>query len=352
MSKKILIIGPAWVGDMVMAQCLFKLLKQQQPDIIIDVLAPAWSLPLLARMPEVSSSIVMPLGHGQVGLRERFRLGKALRAKQYDQGIVLPNSFKSALILWWANIPVRTGWRGEMRYFVLNDRRVLDKTRYPLMIERFMALALSAHDRLPTEYPVPELHISKESQALALAKHHLSPIVNLESLTDSASNSTIPILAICPGAEFGPAKRWPDDYYATIANAKLETGWHVWIFGSQKDQAVAENIMQLTKNRCVDLTGRTSLEEAIDLLSLATAVVSNDSGLMHIAAALKKPLVAVYGPTSPTFTPPLSVKAKILSTSVECQPCFQRICPLQHHRCMLELKPERVLTAIKEVAPV
>jgi len=358
MSKKILIVGPAWVGDMVMAQCLFKLLKQQQPDVIIDVLAPVWSLPLLARMPEVSSSIIMPLGHGQLDLRERYCLGKTLRVKQYDQGIVLPNSFKSALILWWANIPVRTGWRGEMRYFVLNDRRILDKIRYPLMVERFMALGLSAHDILPKEYPIPELHISMKSQVAALAKHQLSHIINLEgqSLENVVEpqplknlTPTLPILAICPGAEFGPAKRWPDDYYAAVANIKLEAGWQVWIFGSEKDCAVAEHIMQLTNHRCVNLAGRTSLEEAIDLLSLATVVVSNDSGLMHIAAALKKPLIAVYGPTSPAFTPPLSVQAKVLFASVECQPCFERICPLKHHRCMFELRPERVLSAINEV---
>jgi heptosyltransferase-2 len=336
MSKKILVVGPAWVGDMVMAQCLFKLLKQRQPDVVIDVLAPAWSLPLLARMPEVSSAIVMPLGHGKLGLRERYRLGKSLRAHQYDQAIVLPNSFKSALVLWWAKIPVRTGWRGEMRYFVLNDLRVLDKTKYPLMIERFMALGLSPNEALPKDYPVPDLQISAESQNQALANHQLT-------------TPTTPILALCPGAEFGPAKRWPEEYYAALANAKLDAGWQVWIFGSPKDDDVAKHIMQLTAERCVNLAGRTKLEEAIDLLSLATTVVSNDSGLMHIAAALQKPLVAVYGPTSAAFTPPLNQQAKIVSTKIECQPCFQRTCPLQHHRCMVELKPELVLNAMSEV---
>ena len=354
MNKRILIVGPAWVGDMVMAQCLFKLLKQQQPDVIIDVLAPAWSLPLLERMPEVSAAIVMPFAHGQLQLRKRYQFAKTLRAKKYDQGIVLPNSFKSALILWWANIPVRTGWRGEMRYFILNDIRILDKKRYPLMIERFMALGLSSKETLSSmlrnnlqdillkNYPVPELNISAENQVIALAKHNLPHTIFLKE------NS---ILALCPGAEFGPAKQWPDEYYATIANAKLKEGWEVWIFGSQKDQVVAKQIMELTQQRCVNLAGRTSLEEAIDLLSLTTAVVSNDSGLMHIAAALKKPLVAVYGPTSPAFTPPLYKQAKIVSTKIDCQPCFQRTCPLKHHRCMLELKPELVLTTIKEVLP-
>jgi heptosyltransferase-2 len=337
MKNNILVVGPAWVGDMVMAQCLFKLLKQRHPHVTIDVLAPAWSLPLLARMPEVSSSIVMPLGHGQFGLPERYRLGKSLRAKKYDQAILLPNSFKSALIPFFANIPVRTGWRGEMRYVVLNDVRTLDEKKYPLMIERFMALGLQSNEKLPSEYPLPELQISAETCAKALANHQLK-------------KTEQPILALCPGAEFGPAKRWPENYYAEVANAKLNEGWAVWILGSPKDGPVAEQIMDLTQQRCVNLTGRTKLEEAIDLLSLATVVVSNDSGLMHISAALRKPLVVVYGPTTAGFTPPLHDKAKILTLALECQPCFQRECPLKHHRCMIELRPERVINAISDLS--
>ncbi len=336
MSKKILIVGPAWVGDMVMAQCLFKLLKQQNPQNVIDVLAPAWSMPLLARMPEVSTAIEMSLGHGQLNLTERYRIGKRLRDNKYDQAIVLPNSFKSALALWWAKIPRRTGWRGELRYFMLNDMRYLDKTRYPLMIERFMALGLERHEALPAVYPVPELHITPASQATALAHHQLVSPVR-------------PVLALCPGAEFGPAKQWPENYYADIANTKLQEGWDVWIFGSPKDHEIAKKIQLATQQRAVNLAGKTTLEEAIDLLSLATVIVSNDSGLMHIGAALNKPLVAVYGPTSPSFTPPLNKNAKILTLALDCQPCFQRICPLKHHHCMRELKPIQVLAAISSV---
>lgn len=336
MKSKILVIGPAWVGDMVMAQCLFKVLKQHQPDSTIDVLAPAWSMPLLARMPEVSMAMVMPLGHGQLNLRERYRIGKSLRDRGYTQAIVLPNSFKSALIPFFAKIPLRTGWRGEMRYVLLNDLRILDKKRYPLMIERYMALGLAPNASLPEQYPLPELRISAEACEQALQRHQLT-------------KTSRPVLALCPGAEFGPAKRWPEEYYASIANAKLSEQWDVWIFGSPKDNEVAKRIMELTHGRCVDLTGKTKLEEAVDLLSLASLVLSNDSGLMHIAAALNKPLVAVYGPTSAGFTPPLHAKAKILSLALECQPCFQRECPLKHHRCMLELKPDKVLGVMKEL---
>jgi heptosyltransferase-2 len=333
-KNKILIVGPAWVGDMVMSQCLFKLLKQRDPEVIIDVLAPAWSAALLARMPEVSESLVMPLGHGVLNLSERRRIGKSLREKNYQQAIVLPNSFKSALIPWWANIPLRTGWRGEMRYGVLNDVRRLDPKRYPLMIEQFMALGLPPDASLPTEYPVPELKISAENCAQTLAKYQLS--------------QDRPILIICPGAEFGPAKRWPEEHYASVANEKLAAGWQVWILGSPKDQIVAEKIMQLTAEKCINLTGKTQLAEAVDLLSLASVVLSNDSGLMHIAASLQKPLIAVYGPTTSAFTPPLDKKAKVVSLSLPCQPCFKRVCPLKHHRCMNELLPQKILDVMAE----
>lgn len=320
MSKKILIVGPAWVGDMVMAQCLFKLLKREQ-DAIIDVLAPAWSLPLLSRMPEVNAGIAMPVGHGELALIKRYSLAKKLRQQTYDQAIVLPNSFKSALIPWLAGIPVRTGWRGEVRYGLLNDLRILDKKRYPLMIERFMALALKPHETIPADYAYPQLNAFPNVQVAS-------------------------ILAICPGAEFGPAKRWPEEHYAELAKAKLAVGWQVWILGSPNDSLVAAKIMQLTEHQCIDFTGKTSLVEAIDLLASATVVVCNDSGLMHIAAALNKPLIALYGPTTEIFTPPLSANAQTLSLTLDCQPCHQRICPLKHHRCMKELKPENVLALL------
>jgi heptosyltransferase-2 len=335
MKNKILIVGPAWVGDMVMAQCLFKLLKQRHPDVIIDVLAPAWSQPLLARMPEVSSSIMMPIGHGQFALAERYRIGKALRGNGYTQAIVLANSFKSALIPFFAKIPLRTGWRRELRQVIMNDARRLNKTRYPLMIERFMALGLKPGEALPKDYPLPELQISSESCIQALTAHQLK--------------HEKPVLALCPGAEFGPAKRWPEEYYADIANVKLNEGWDVWIFGSPKDSEVAGRIMELTQQRCIDLTGKTKLPEAVDLLSLATVVVSNDSGLMHISAALKKPLIVTYGPTSASFTPPLHSKARVLTLALECQPCFERECPLKHQKCMRDLSPQKVLIAMQEL---
>ncbi|MDF1760978.1 MAG: lipopolysaccharide heptosyltransferase II [Coxiellaceae bacterium] len=333
-NEKILIVGPAWVGDMVMAQSLFKLIKQRQPEAQIDVLAPAWSQPLLERMPEVHRGIVSPLGHGEFDLKTRKSLGRSLRDQGYTQSIMCTNSWKSALVPYFAKIPKRTSWRGEWRYGLLNDVRTFDKQEYPLMVQRFMMLAFpKGEEQVVEKVPVPKLICQPETVQAALQKYQLDTM-------------DTPVLAICPGAEFGPSKRWPENYYAEVANKRLEQGWQVWIFGSKKDQEVASVIQQQTQQRCIDLTGKTTLPEAIDLMSQADAVVSNDSGLMHIAAALSKPLVVPYGSSSPDFTPPLSEQVKILRLGLDCSPCFKRECPLQHQRCMKELSPKKVLEAL------
>ena len=333
-AKKILVVGPAWVGDMVMTQSLFKILKQQNPAAIIDVLAPAWSLGLLERMPEVARSLVSPFGHGQFRLRERFKLGKQLAAAQYDQVIFIPNSLKSALPAWWARIPLRTGWRGEWpRRFLLNDARRLDKQRWPLMFQRFAALGLPPNAALPDPMPKPRLTIDPAKRAAALEKYAISIPER-------------PLLIIAPGAEFGPSKRWPARYFAEVANAKLRQGWEVWLFGSPRDQDIATEVNALTRQSCRDLTGKTTLAEAVDLLSLATIVVTNDSGLMHIAAALERPIVAVYGPTPADITPPLGERCETLFLDLPCRPCMKRECPLGHWRCMQDLQPASVLASM------
>jgi len=337
-AKSVLIIGPAWVGDMVMAQTLFKLLRADDSSLAIDVLAPAWSLPLLARMPEVRKGIAMPVGHGQLDLGVRWRLGQQLRAARYDQAILLPNSLKSALVPWLAQIPLRTGWRGEMRYGLLNDLRRLDKEKYPLMIQRFAALGLASEAPVPVDLPHPALTIDVAERARLLGQFKLADK---------------PFLALCPGAEFGPAKRWPEKHYAAVAAAMIERGFHVAIFGSGNDRPVAENIVQALlptqRDRVVNLTGHTRLEQAVDLLSAATAVVSNDSGLMHIAAAVGRPLVVVYGSTSPGFTPPLADQVRVLQIPVDCGPCFKRECPLGHLKCLETLYPQMVVEALGDL---
>jgi heptosyltransferase-2 len=331
----ILIIGPSWVGDMVMAQTLFVCLKRQHPDCQIDVLAPEWSRPLLERMPEVREALSFPLGHGAFELATRRRIGQQLRGR-YDQAILLPNSLKSALVPYFAGIPKRTGWRGEMRFGLLNDIRTLDKARYPLMIERFMALAYAPGAELPKPYPQPRLAIDPASRDAALERFGLS----LDR----------PVLALCPGAEFGEAKRWPAEHYAAVADARLRQGWQVWLFGSQKDAPGGEEIREWVtpgfEEDVYNLAGRTSLAEAIDLLSCAGAVISNDSGLMHVAAALDRPLVAVYGSTSPGFTPPLASQVEVVRLGLECSPCFDRTCRFGHYDCLRLLQPSLVQEAL------
>jgi heptosyltransferase II len=323
---------------MVMAQSLFMVLKQRHPQASIDVLAPAWSMPLLNRMPQLANTIELPFAHGQLRLSERRQFGRCLRINKYDQVIVLPNSFKSAIVPWFADIPLRTGWRGEMRSWILNDSRRLDKTRLPMMVQRFVALALPATSNLPDELPdplpVPQLKADSAGCEEAL---------QLFGLTDPS-----PILMLCPGAEFGDAKRWPAEHYASVARNRIAAGWQVVLLGSAKDQGVTGTIgSQVKSSQCHDLAGKTTLAQAIDLLSVADAVVSNDSGLMHVAAALHRPVVALYGSTSPAFTPPLSDRVAILHTDIDCRPCFKRECPLQHKKCLTELMPQRVLDALK-----
>ena len=320
---------------MVLAQSLFKTIKARRPETLIDVAAPGWTLPLLERMPEVHRAIALPFKHGELGFGARIRFGRQLRSHRYDQAILLTNSFKSAILPFAASIPRRTGFLGEARYGLLNDIRPLDKTRLPRTIDRFVALGL---DRFgldsdaapPANIPLPSLTADRQSAEQAL--HRLGWAVPQTA-----------VLGLCPGAEYGEAKRWPAEYYAEVANAALERGWQVWLFGSGKDMPVTGTINQLTQGRCLDLGGKTSLGEAIDLMSLTTAVVTNDSGLMHVAAALDRKVIAIYGSSDPGHTPPMSTTAVVHYLGLECSPCFERECPLGHLKCLRDILPKQVL---------
>ncbi|GAB4206874.1 MAG: lipopolysaccharide heptosyltransferase II [Tibeticola sp.] len=333
-AARILVVGPSWVGDMVMASVLFQLLRARQPHARIDVLAPGWSLPLLARMPEVDQGLEMPVGHGRLGLRVRWRLARSLRGR-YDQAIVLPGSLKSTLVPWLAGIARRTGYRGEQRYGLLNDMRQLRPVELPLMVQRYAALALDVRTPLaadlPAELPRPRLRVDAGRQAALLAEFGL----DLQR----------PAVALLPGAEFGPSKQWPLDYFAEVARALLAQGYAVWVLGSARDAEAGRSIAgQAPGTR--DLCGCTRLEDAVDLLAATSGCISNDSGLMHVAAALDVPLVALFGSTSPEHTPPLSDRAQVLRLGLDCSPCFQRNCPLGHHRCLREIRPAQVLAAL------
>jgi heptosyltransferase-2 len=326
--NKILIIAPSWVGDCVLMQPLLHRLRQHHPGVLIDVLAPPWTEKLLRQLPEVNEVISNPFPHGAWDILARRRLGAALREAQYDQAIVLPNSWKSALVPFFADIPVRTGFVGESRYGLLNDARRLNKKSLPLMVERFAQLAEAPRDPLARPLASPQLLVSDEQRRQTLAKFELT----LDQ----------PVAVFCPGAEYGPAKRWPPQYYAELAQLLRAQGYAVWLVGSHKDKEVADKIVAMGNKPCRNLCGVTDLAEVIAVLSCADLVISNDSGLMHIAAALDRPMLAIFGSSSPQFTPPLSDKAQVLKLDLPCSPCFKRECPLGHFNCMIKLTPKEV----------
>ncbi|MCX8086889.1 MAG: lipopolysaccharide heptosyltransferase II [Rhodocyclaceae bacterium] len=322
---KILVVAPSWIGDTVLMQPLLMRLKAREPAAEIHVLAPAWSSPLLARMPEVDAVIDNPFPHGAFDFAGRKALGRRLASAEFSAAYVLPNSWKSALVPFFAKIPRRIGYTGEARFFLLNERH--PPSKLPRLVDRYAALAGIFSD--PT--PAPRLISTPKQQQAARAALGLS----LE---------TTPVI-FCPGAEYGPAKRWPARHFAALAK-QLEGP--VWLLGSAKDAPMGDEISRLSAGRALNLCGRTSLDQAIDLLASARAVVTNDSGLMHVAAALARPLIALYGSSSPAYTPPLSPHAKILSLGLSCSPCFERDCPLGHLRCLEALAPEQVLAALDD----
>ena len=325
-------VAPSWIGDAVLSHPLLVRLKEADPGGAIDVLAPPWCLPVYRRMPEVANAIAHPFGHGDMRLAERRRFAKAL--PPYDRAVVLPNSFKSALIPWHAGIRTRTGYRGEMRVGLLNDRRTLDARALPRIVERYAALAQPAGEPFRRPLPAPRLAVDRAARDATADRHGL--------------DRSRPVAAFAPGAEYGPAKRWPARHFAALARSLADRGDAVWLLGSKKDADVAAEVQRLSGGACVDLAGRTSLDEAIDLLSLAARVVTNDSGLMHVAAALDRPLAAIFGSSSPAFTPPLSPRARVVSLRLACSPCFARTCPLGHTNCLETLHPSEVQAALEE----
>lgn len=330
---KILIVAPSWVGDMVMSQTLLKLLKKQYGENCqIDVLVNEWALHIVSRMPEVSNVLINPFAHGEFALFKRIKLGWSLRKVQYNQVYVLPNSLKSALVPFFAGIKRRTGFVGEMRYGLLNDVFKLNKLALPLMIDRFCALANNG--KLPSKIEFPSFTVDKNNQQTILQKLVL--------------NTDVPVVCLCPAAEYGPAKRWPVGHFAKLADLLQSAGYQVWIVGSAKDEAIANEIVANATQHdgLINLCGKTSLVDVVDILACATVVVSNDSGLMHVACAINVPVLAIYGSSSPGFTPPLSDKAEIVKIDVDCAPCFQRTCKFGHYDCLYSIKPELLFSKI------
>lgn len=337
MAEKILIVGPSWVGDMVMAQSLAKFLRQQNSEAIIDVMAPAWSLPIIERMPEVRQGIALPIGHGELGLLKLWQLARQLRLEAYDRAIVLPRKFKAALVPFFAGIPRRTGFRGEFRMGLINDVRRLDKSLLTQTVQRFTALGLNENAAETPEIFQPELQVDNKNQALCLQQ--LGLVLQREAV------------AFMPGAEYGPAKQWPAEYYGELARRLIAQGNQIWVFGAAKEQALAEEIRQAAgapneNAGFVNLCGRTALADVVDLMAACKLAVCNDSGLMHVAAAAGTRLIAIYGSSTPDYTPPLTDKAEVLYLNLECSPCFERQCPLKHYNCLRQITVDQVMSRL------
>lgn len=304
-----------------MAQPLLARLHEKLSGAQIDMLAPEWVAPVARRMTEVREVIAAPFRHGALQLRERWRLGRELRAKGYHHAIVLPNTWKSALVPFLADIPLRSGYVGESRYGLLNLLYRKGPTSDP-MPQHYAALS-EVPGKAP-DLPLPQ-------PRLRWAAHEVKA-------TQARFGIAGPYAVFCPGAEYGPAKRWP--YFASLSAA---TALPVVILGAPGDAQAAKDIPG------TNLVGKTSLDEAIDLIAGARFVVSNDSGLMHVAAALGRPQVALFGSSSPLHTPPLSSAARVMWLKVECSPCFERECPLGHFRCMKEMTVDKVAAEIENL---
>jgi len=333
-QRRYLIVGPSWVGDMVMAQSLFITLKELYPDCLIDVIAPEWSLPILERMPQINQGIALAIGHGEFSLKKRIKKGRSLRVHGYTHSIVLPRSWKSALVPFFSGAKIRTGFRGEMRYGLLNDIRHLDKKVLKQTVQRYVAHAYKPDlDQTPA-IPFPRLEVD---------------MINHERLVETLKlNLVRPVIAMMPGAEYGPAKQWPAKYYRELAALLVEKGYQVWVIGSAKEKELGQTIVDGLGEYAINLSGQTELVDTVDLLSCVEQVVTNDSGLMHVAAAVGTKLNVIYGSSTPDYTPPLSSKEKlnVFYLDLDCSPCFKRICPLGHTNCLLNITAEDIYLKI------
>lgn len=331
-GERILVVGPSWVGDMVMAQSLLMTLRSRHPGCTLAVMAPGWSLPILERMPEVDEAIALDVAHGQFGWSQRRETARGLRGR-FDRAIVLPRSWKSALVPFLARIPRRTGFHGEQRYGLLTERRRLDKSVLDQTVKRFVSLGLSAEASAlgGVTLPQPRLMVDADNQA---------------ALRERLGLSTATAIGMMPGAEYGPAKQWPLAHFRALAEALVAEGFEVRVLGGPKDAEAGDTIAQGLAG-AHNLCGKTRLADAVDLLADCEQVVTNDSGLMHVAAAVGTRIQALYGSSSPAYTPPLTDNAEIHYLAVECSPCFERVCPLGHTRCLVEMNPERVHRAIR-----
>jgi heptosyltransferase II len=332
-KMKILIVAPSWVGDMVIAHSLIRELWSDFTEPVVDVLASAWSLPLVARMPEIRKGVSMPIGHGSFQFFVRRNIGRSLIQESYDWAIVLPTTWKSALVPFFAKISRRTGFVGEARYGLINDARRLDKNILNMTVLRYLALGQERAEPLPPKIRFrPKLAVDPENRERLILSLKLS--------------MNKPVICFCPGAEYGSAKQWPIEHFQKLAGMLLKDGFQVWTLGSVKEADLGERIKPKESLWFRNLCGQTRLEDTIDLMSLSKCVVTNDSGLMHVAAASGTIVQAIFGSSSPSYTPPMTEKADIHYLGLDCSPCFKRQCPQWHLNCLTRISPGAVYRSV------
>jgi heptosyltransferase-2 len=332
---KVLIIAPSWIGDAVLSHSLIQNLKINDPEMIIDVGANYWTSDIYRRMPEVINIIELPTRHGKLGLLGILKKAKEIKKLNYDQAYILPRSIKSALIPFFSGIKKRTGFLGEKRYGILNDIRSFDPKRLDQTIKRFHALAEDHSDGAFNLFQ-PKLIANKERGMEILESHGL--------------DATKRFIALAPGAEYGKSKMWPTKYFNELGLLIEKNDFNIYVFGSPKEQALSEKILKgLNHDRCFSFAGKTSLIESIDILSLSESMVTNDSGLMHLGASVGVPVVAIYGSTSPEFTPPMTDQKSIHWLNIECSPCFKRECAFGHYECLNSIKPDVILNSLQNL---
>ena len=332
---KILVIIPNWIGDVVGSQSLLIALKQKNPNCTIDIAGSKAWVELAKFMPEVNDTFILNLKHGKVDFKARLKEAKELKQRKYDQCIILPNSLKSAILPFLARIRKRTGWLGEQRYILLNDYRKLDKSKYPLMIDRYSALAYSKNE-ITLKAPLPNLIVPQKYSDNIINKYNIK--------TDKK------IISLCPGAAYGPSKQWPFEYYVKVAKYFIDKGYYIFLLGSPSDKEISHKIeANVNHNNLFNYTGTTSIPEAISIINLSTHVLSNDSGLANMACALKLETTILYGSTAGSIVaPPISDNAtKMYIPKLDCQPCKKRVCPLDYFKCMMDLKPKKVISQIE-----
>jgi heptosyltransferase-2 len=336
-GRPILIVPYMWIGDFVRCHSVVRLLNARFPDRPVDVLTTAMVAPLLDYMPGVRNGIVFDLPRKRLAWSLHRALAARLRAESYGHALIMPRTWKAALAPTLARIPIRTGFVGEMRFGLINDLRPGEKA-LPRMVDRCAALALPKGAPLPADWPYPQLVVPREE---------VSRWRERMGLTDAR-----PVAVVAPGA-VGPSKRWPAAAYAQLAGQLCEQGFSVWVIGGPQEKELAAEIGAAAPSRCRDLTGA-DLRNAILALAAADVAVSNDSGLLHVAAAIGTPSIGIFGPTSPWHWAPLNPLAAVIEpkTDVPCRPCHKPTCRFGHHRCMRDIPAEQVAAAVlAAVAP-